>query len=347
MSIKLRLYIFSLLLFVVACSIEAKNIRIVSYNCENLFDTIHCEGKSDMEFTPLGNKEWSSKKFKRKVRNIASVLTAVGEWEKPAVIGLLEVENDFVLRYLTERTQLAAQNYKFIHNESNDERGIDVAMLYDSTQFRLINTEYLNVDVPEKTTREILYASGILDNGDTLHVFVNHWPSRYGGEVSSEHRRFNAARVLRAKVDSLFSSNGNANIVIMGDFNDYPNNASLKDTLGAKHTLGARFNDSILSNSLYNLMYKYFGLETIGTHYYGGEWGILDHMIVSSSMLDTNSTTYCRPHDVMIYYEDFMLEKNAKGIMVPKRSFKGNFFSYNGYSDHLPIYLDVIVRDEK
>ncbi len=336
MSIR-NLYL-SLILFLTLSAVHAKSetIRIVSYNCENLFDTVHCEGKSDMEFTPLGDKEWSSKKFQRKTRNIASVLTAVGEWQKPAVIGLLEIENDFVLQYITERTQLASQNYRFVHNESNDERGIDVALLYDSTQFNLVMTEFLNVDVQEKATREILYATGTLSNGDTLHVFVNHWPSKYGGELVSEPRRLKAARVLRAKVDSIYGANSNSNIVIMGDLNDYPVNAAVKDTLGA-----VAFNGTIQPKTLYNLMFKYCGSGSIGTHYYAGEWGVLDHMIVSPSMLDTKSNTYCRPDDVMIFYEDFMLEKNAKGVKVPKRSFKGNFFSYKGYSDHLPIYLDV------
>ncbi|MCQ2199552.1 MAG: endonuclease [Paludibacteraceae bacterium] len=333
MSIRLFFFIFA---FFFSLVVEAKSIRIVSYNCENLFDTVHCEGKSDMEFTPLGDKEWSSKKFQRKTRNIASVLTAIGEWEKPAVIGLIEIENDFVLRYLTERTQLASQNYKFVHRESHDERGIDVALLYDSAEFHLVKTEFLNVDVPEKSTREILFATGILSNGDTLHVFVNHWPSRYGGELVSEHRRFKAARVLREKVDSIYDLNPNSNVVIMGDLNDYPNNASVKDTLGA-----VAFDGKIEPKALYNLMYKYNGSGSIGTHYFAGEWGVLDQMIVSPSMLDSRSCTYCKPEDVMIFYEDFILEKNAKGVKVPKRSFKGNFFSYKGYSDHLPIYLDV------
>lgn len=333
MSIRLLFFAFALVLPFVC---EAESIRIVSYNCENLFDTVHCEGKSDMEFTPLGDKQWSSKKFQRKSRNIASVLTAIGGWEKPALIGLIEVENDFVLEYLTERTQLASQNYKFVHKESNDERGVDVALLYDSVQFNLVKAEFLNVDVPEKATREILFATGTLSNGDTLHVFVNHWPSRYGGELVSQHRRFKAARVLRAKYDSICEKNPNSNVVIMGDLNDYPDNVSVRDTLGA-----VAFDGKIMPKTLYNLMFKYFGNETLGTHYYAGEWGVLDHMIVSHAMLDSRSSTYCRPNDVMVFYEDFMLEKNAKGVKVPKRSFKGNFFSNKGYSDHLPIYLDV------
>lgn len=319
---------------------KQESFRIVSYNVENLFDCENDPLTEDDSFTPEGEHQWIEKKYKNKINNISRAITAAGEWETPAIIGLCEVENDKVLDDLFHHTQLKKNPYQYIHKDSPDRRGVDVALAYLPEKFKVLNQQFhqVNTGENEKPTRDILEVSGIIPNEDTLHIFVNHWPSRYGGELESEQKRINAALLLLQKIDSLYSTlHGQCNIVIMGDFNDYPYNESIKKTLGARNP-----KEGITAYGLYNLCEQFVEKGDIGTHKFGGEWGVLDQFIVSATLLDSQGKTWTSPDLTHICQEDFLLTEDKTG-KAPKRSFKGTFYNY-GYSDHLPIVLDLKLK---
>lgn len=307
----------------------------MSYNCENLFDYEHDEGKEDFEYTEFSAKHWTKSKYYAKLHRTASVIARCGEWGDVGIVCLMEIENERVLKDLTTKTQLKKSNYLFLHQESDDQRGVDVALLYQPSKFTPLATEYIKLNFENsRPTRDILFTTGVLSSGDTLSVFVNHWPSRYGGEVESEFKRIEAANAVRHKVDSLFAVRTEPNIIIVGDFNDYFDNKSLSKSLGASTDLSSPYENS----KLYNLMSKYSGRDDIGTHKFQGHWGVLDHVIVSGALLDGKSLDV-NEEGAQIGFWDFLLEKDKTGV-APKRSFKGDFTT-KGFSDHLPVYIDL------
>ncbi len=315
--------------------------RIVSYNVENLFDCEDDPDTQDDSFTPEGAHQWTPQKYRAKLNNAARAITAAGGWETPIVIGLCEIENACVLQDLLYRTQLRTDGYRFVHKESPDRRGIDVALAYQPSHFQLIHEEFLPVVFPGgRPTRDILYAAGILTNGDTLHAFVNHWPSRYSGELETDKHRMEAAQTLREKTDSLLSANIHAKIIIMGDFNDYPDNESMLLGLCAQSP-----KTEIRPDRLYNLGYEIHEIGERGSHKFGGKWGMLDQFIVSGSLLLPDSRTHTTHDGLQICNEPFLLKKDASDF-APKRAFLGTFFAY-GYSDHLPIFIDLQPEIEK
>jgi predicted extracellular nuclease len=221
------------------------------YNVENLFDTQDDPLVRDEEFLPEGDRFWNKHKYYSKLNNIYKVIVAVGEWSPPAIIGLCEIENRKVIDDLVSSTPLNKFDYQIVHKESPDRRGIDVGLLYRKELFTPLSYEAIPINFPnnpESKTRDILYVKGITNTSDTLNIFINHWPSRWGGQLESEGRRVFVASVLKEKVDSIFKSNPKSNIIITGDFNDYPNNKSLNEVLAASQKF-----DDITTNQLYNL----------------------------------------------------------------------------------------------
>ena len=204
--------------------------RVMSWNVENLFDTHHDTLKNDNEFLPDAIRHWNYTKYKKKLADMARVITAVGEWNPPALVGLCEVENDSVLRDLTQRSPLKELGYRYVMTSSPDLRGIDVALLYQRDLFKLLS--FRSIPIPSfkhhRPTRDLLHVSGLLLTGDTLDVIVCHLPSRSGGAKESEPYRLHAARILRTEADSLLNIRLHPQLVIMGDFNDYPTNKSSK-----------------------------------------------------------------------------------------------------------------------
>ena len=324
-------FLFPFLLF------SQERFRVICYNVENLYDTENDPLTNDDAFTETGAYQWTYGKYKLKLNNISKAIIAAGGWETPALIGLNEVENATVLNDLLQKTQLKNIHYKFLHQDSPDLRGIDVALIYHPEKFKVISEKYLRVVLKERPTRDILFASGIVPTGDTLHVFVNHWPSRYGGELESEPNRIIAAQTLRHVIDSLFGVNIKSKIIIMGDFNDYPSNNSLTQTLGA-----IREWKTAIPGKLYNLSAQFEGKEGVGSHKFQGKWGVLDQFIVSGELLNKNSSFYTSKEENHIFRAPFLLKKDKTGD-APKRSFLGTRF-VSGFSDHLPIYLDVWVK---
>ena len=332
--VKFLLFVYFLSPFLL---FSQEKFRVISYNVENLYDCEKDPLTNDDAFTETGEYQWTYGKYKIKLNNISKAIVAAGEWETPALIGLCEVENATVLNDLLQKTQLSSTNYKFLHQDSPDLRGVDVALIYHPEKFKVIGEKYLRVVLEERPTRDILFASGIVPNGDTLHVFVNHWPSRYGGELESEPNRIIAAKTLRHVTDSLFRVNVKSKIIIMGDFNDYPSNISLTQELGA-----IREWKTAIPGKLYNLCAQFEKKEGVGSHKFEGEWGMLDQFIVSGELLNGSSSFYTTKEEAHICRAPFLLKKDKTGD-TPKRSFLGTFF-VNGFSDHLPIYLDILLK---
>ncbi len=317
--------------------------RIGFYNVENLFDLENDSLTNDEAFTPDGENRYTYNRYKKKSNGLAKTMLAIGGWEPVEIIGLCEVENRLVLDELTQRSPLKEVGYKIIHQDSPDFRGIDIACIYRPDKFNVISYKYYRVNFPfspDRRTRDILYVKGRLNNDDTLHVFINHWPSRYGGQFASEESRIYVADILRQKVDSLNDAFANPYIILTGDFNDYPNDISLAEHLLALASPSlAKGND--LVNLSFPIMYKF------GSHSFAGEWGVLDQMIASNSFFAGRSTSIV-PNAVGIFDAPWLLTKNAAGNSVTYRTYQGPAY-VGGYSDHLPIFLDLNTspRNEK
>lgn len=306
------------------------------YNVENLFHPSNDSIKNDDEFTEEGTRHWTFQRYDDKLAKIGKTAIAIGQWEPPAVIGLCEVENLQCLKDLVYTSPLKAFGYEVVHQESKDNRGIDVAFLYRPEHFELVSyySYELKFPVDYSPSRDILYMKGIA-GGDTLHLFVNHWPSRYGGQLATEGKRQFAAQTLREKFDSLMTINPSANILAMGDFNDHPDDVSMLEILRAK-----KDSASLSSNDLVNLIWQYENIK--GTHNYQHEWGILDQFIVNQHLFFGKGKLSSPLSTAQIFDADFLLEPSSDGIgKTPNRTYNG-FTYHGGYADHLPIYLDVV-----
>ena len=296
--------------FVIQSAVFAQDsLTIVSYNVENLFDYEHDTLKNDSSFLPNGDRHWTYHRYQTKLDRIAQVIVNISGWESAAMVGLCEVENDKCLRDLCYR--LKRFHYKYVHYESGDERGVDVALLYDSTKVKVLDRKPLYVPLQGDMTRDILYVKAVVRGMDTLHTMVCHLPSKLGGSAASKWKRQAAKQVIQQQVDSILGVDSLANIVVMGDINDDP-----QDDLRG------------LSNSM--LEWSRVGQ---GTHKYRGIWSCLDQVYVSKS-LETNTTVH-------IYSPEWLLEEDTKYLdYQPKRTYVGYRY-HGGYSDHLPIVLRI------
>jgi len=316
---------------------DQSGISVMFYNVENLFDVRDDPDKTDDEFTPSGSRRWSRKRFNQKILNISKVILNAGQYEPPAVVALAEIENRYVLEKLLTGTPLNSFDYKIIHKESPDERGIDVALLYREKLFYPLHYKYIPVisaDSMVVKTREILYVSGIAGNSDTIHIFVNHWPSRYSGILESRPLRICAAEILREHVEELYENFINPKIVITGDFNDRSTDRSLSECLR-----GLTSFDDINSDCLYNLSASW-GKES-GTIKYRGEWFVFDQIIVSGTLLSGGDGLHTEPDYAKILNLPFLLKKDSRyGGVKTNRTYNG--FSYEGgFSDHLPVIIKL------
>jgi len=316
-------------------------VRIAFWNMENLFFPADDSLTRDDSFTPYGDNHWNFKKYNEKLQRMGKAITALGGWESVEMIGFCEIEHRKVLEDLINKSTLSQNKYGIVHQESPDKRGIDVALIYRTDKLEMLNTRYITVSFGpnSRPTRDVLQVSAKLPNGDTVHVFYNHWPSRYGGELATIPKRAKAASVVKTAVDSIYSLQPNANILIMGDLNDEPIDPSVKEVL---HALPDTVNSD--SQALINLMYNKMGKE--GTHKYQGEWGVLDHIIVSKPLFNPQATTTLFDYKGHIFKADFLLESDATHLGTkPFRTYIG--MKHNGgYSDHLPIYVDLRLQQK-
>lgn len=318
------------------------HFRVMFYNTENLFDAIDDPLINDEEFLPGSQKKWTEGRYQEKIGHIAKVIKDVGEDTLPVLVGLCEVENRKTVDDLINTTVLKGLDYKIIHRESPDSRGIDVALLYRSRYFQLIDSHFFPIRFPFDTavrTREILYANGILGGKDTLHVFVNHWPSRSSGEIQTRPLRVWVAEAVRYRVDSILRKSPKAQILITGDFNDEPMDLSVVSGLKALLSY-----DKPDDGNLYDLTQGLKNSSPGGTYKYKGSWNLLDHAVVSGSILDTSRLLYSRPSDLHVFQAKYLLEPDKTNMGdQPLRTYLGNFYQ-GGYSDHLPVYLDIHYR---
>lgn len=328
--------------------------RVVSWNIENLFDTHHDSLKNDHEYLPDAIRHWNYSRYKKKLADVARVITAIGEWNPPALVGLCEVENDTVLRDLTHRSPLKELNYRYVMTDSPDLRGIDVALLYQRDLFKLLSSR--SIPIPPlgqyRPTRDLLHVSGLLLTGDTLDVFVCHLPSRSGGAKESEPYRLYAAQILRTEVDHILNIRSHPQVIIMGDFNDYPTNQSIQKVLEAEappittqepaSTLNSTNPSTIVPSSLklYHLLARKAKSKSFGSYKYRGEWGLLDHLIVSGTLLNQSSHFFTSEERANVCLLPFLLKEDEKyGDKEPFRTYKGMKYQ-GGISDHLPVYAD-------
>jgi len=316
---------------------NAHNFSILFYNVENLFDTEDNPETEDNYFTPDGEFHWTGKRLNFKLLNISKAILSASGWSVPDILLFCEIENREVLEKLIRNTPLKSYPFKIIHKDSPDHRGIDVGMIYNQDRFYPLEYQYYQLEVNQKkvNTREILYVSGVVNDTDTLHIFGNHWPSRYSGFMETKSLRNAAAKLLKTKVDELYQKYQSPKIVIMGDFNDNPEDESLFEVLLAK-----KVDVSIPENQLYNLFFDRKRVNS-GTLKYQSQWFIFDQIIVSGSLLTANSGFQTSPENAKIVTLPFLLEQDEKfGSNKPFRTYYG--FSYNGgFSDHLPVLLEL------
>jgi len=307
-------------------------MKAMVYNVENLFDTINDPLKDDEEFLPSAKKNWNGKRYAEKLKHISQVIAATGY---PELIGLCEIENKSVLDDLVKVDSLKPFAYQVVHFESPDERGIDVGLLVQSKSFKIIASRPYRVDLPgdkARPTRDIVYAKLVFKR-DTLHVFVNHWPSRRGGEQESEPNRMAAANTLRLLTDSLFTISSNAKILLLGDFNDYPTNKSLKDILGAS------LSENLAKRTGFVNLVAPLMLQGQGSEVYQGQWTMLINIIASTSLVKSSKGLKIGKAEIL--KKSFLLYKNEKkGTEEPNRTYGGDRY-YGGYSDHLPVWVEM------
>ena len=322
---------------------DSLRYQIAFYNTENLFDPQDDSTKNDDAFTPEGMNHWTYPRFRRKINNIAKVFVAMGEPEPPDIIGLAEIENDYVLQQLCYHSPLAPFGYKYVHYDSPDARGIDVALLYRKERIHILYSKALAVVFPfepKSRNRDLLYCQVEMNLHDTLHIFVNHWTSRYSGYAATIPKRNYYAQLLRQHTDSILQTNPQAAIVIMGDFNDYPTDESLRNVLAARSP-----KETDNASHLINLMLDFDNLQNQGTHKHEDFWGCLDQLIVSETLLDSHSQCYIENSRAEIFKADFMVMPDEKyGGEKVFRTFLGPKY-FGGYADHLPVFLWLRSRE--
>ena len=318
-------------------SFAQKELIAAFYNCENLFDTINAP-YFDNDFLPNSSKHWNYQKYKKKLIQLSKVVLSINDWQGPDLIGLCEVENRKVLDDLLLLTPLSFQDYAIVHQDSPDNRGIDVALLYKKSSLKLLEVNFIPVNFTQKhtrPTRDILHIKILTSAQDSLHFFFNHWPSRFGGYVKSQPKRNFVAQLLRTKVDSLLTINTNTKVLIAGDFNDDYQDESIVKYLKVQYELEKS------RNNLYSLVVDW-KKKYLGTHKFGDHWSFFDQWIVSSNLRNQFLTPYIS--DSGIVQNEWLFQQDKTGIaQKPYRTYAGNNY-LGGFSDHLPIFIKLQLK---
>ena len=310
--------------------------RLMFYNVENLFDIYDDSLKDDNDFLPGGLMRWNFTRYNKKINSLYKTIVAAGEWNPPAVVAFCEVENRKVLEDLVYGTYLSKYNYRIIHEESPDQRGIDVCMIYRKDCAEILDYRYWipsEIKSEDFTSRSILYTKLVIST-DTVHLIVNHWPSRRGGVLAGEGLRMKIAAMVREKADSIMErSPTGARIIILGDFNSTPDDQEMKSLIAPSDSGIFLMN---LSESL--------AVEGLGTYRYMGTWEMIDQVIVSDRLLTSNKGLYTDVKMLNIFKPDFLLRKDPKYPgFTPLSTYRGYRYQ-GGFSDHLPVLLDLKFR---
>ncbi len=313
---------------------ETAIFRIGYYNVENLFDTVDdANNPKDDEFLPNAPKQWTEERYQTKLRNIGLVMQGI---EFPDLMGFSEVENKTVLEDLVNSELLKAEGYEIVHIDGPDFRGIDNALLYKKSAFTVLEIEAIEVQLPPavsefSTTRDILMVKGDL-GGETIYVFVNHWPSRSGGEAATSGKREFAAAVLREAIDEILATEPAANIIALGDFNDEPNNVSLLNALKVNN----QKTTTVADNALYNCTIPVLEANR-GTLFFDGNWQVFDQILVSGQLLDDVGI---KALDYVVYDDESVLFNHPTDGLRPDRTYGGDVY-FGGFSDHLAVLLEL------
>ena len=323
---------------------------VAFYNLENLFDTIHDEGKNDYEYLPDGGMKWNSLKYEHKLMRMAEAVAQLGTDEDPRgamCVGVAEVENIGCLQDLCKELKTKHnRTYEPILLEGPDRRGVDVGFLYNPEMFKVTNTKgyTLNAHYADggvvRSRYELLVSGYIMGAGspEKIHVIVNHWPSRYGGELSSRATRDTAAMLCRSICDSLYKKEPRAKIIVMGDLNDDPMNHSCKDIMEARKT-----RDEVQPQGFFNTMW--LKLESgVGTLLYNGSWNLFDQIIISEPLLneqiDSDKWCYWKSQ---VFNKPFLTVQEGPEKGAPLRTHKGGVWQ-DGYGDHYPTMIYLIKK---
>ncbi|MGW9684722.1 endonuclease/exonuclease/phosphatase family protein [Flagellimonas sp. 2504JD1-5] len=306
---------------------------VAFYNLENFFDTTNDPYTLDDDFTPDGRKAWNERKFDKKVKKMAKAISQIGLEDSeipPVLIGIAEVENKKVINALLGSKALRDEDYHYVHFDSPDERGIDTALIYNREHFDLLDAEIVPLMIEDEDgdrdlTRDILYVHGQLHN-EEVHVFVNHWPSRRAGAEETSYKRIKAAETIINKLNAITASN--INCIVMGDFNDDPNSASIQ---------------KLMETELFiNPMQKLLSPDS-GSANYKGEWSLFDQILISHSFLNYEEGTHSF-QKANVFSPRFLKEWKGKYKGNPFRTFVGKKY-LGGYSDHFPVY--VVLKENK
>lgn len=345
-------YYFTALLFVMCMSLQAqedteekKRYKIHTigfYNLENLFDTINDPNKFDEASPIMEMRADRQEVYKKKVHNMARVIADIGRetaHNSPVVLGVSEIENREVLEDLVNDPLLLSKDYGIIHYHSPDARGIDVGLLYQKQYFTPLHTSSHELKIYDDSTRDRVYTrdqllvSGKLE-GEMVHFIVNHWPSRSGGEARSRPKRVAAAQLSKRLVDSLQANDPYAKIFVMGDLNDDPINASVKEVLKAE-----KDKEKVGFKGLYNPYESYYK-NGLGTTAYRDAWSLFDQILISKPLLEKDYSTF-RYYQANIYNKNYLVETRGRWRGYPKRSFSDGGFT-DGFSDHFPVYVYLV-----
>ncbi|MGV6845962.1 MAG: endonuclease/exonuclease/phosphatase family protein [Lutibacter sp.] len=310
---------------------KQKDVYTVAfYNLENLFDVNNNPNILDDDFTPNGKKHWNYKKYQKKLKKLGRVISELGTNESyyaPVIVGVVEVENDTVLNDLVNSKYLKKEHYGFVHYDSPDERGIDVALLYKKEFFELIHAEtfplYLEDEHGERDyTRDILLVKGKI-KGELVHVIVNHWPSRRSGDDHGESKRVKASNLAKQIVQSLIDENSDSKIIIMGDFNDDPTNKSLKN---------------LVTENFHNPMLSLLK-NGKGSLRHDRIWHLFDQIIFTKNFFIPQTHQLSFKH-ARVFNPLFLREWHGKYKGNPFRTYVGKRYQ-GGFSDHFPVYVHL------
>jgi hypothetical protein len=333
---KNSLFIAAVMLAFVAQISAQKTSRIAFYNVENLYDTINDPEVDDEEFLPQGKNKWTGERFEKKLNNLARVIDSLGGG--PSVLGMCEVENKYVLEQLIDNPRLKGKGFGIVHHNSPDKRGIDVSLIYKKEDFTPSRSMGLRVKLPGDSaypTRDILLVSGNLC-GKPVFIFVNHWPSRSGGEERSIPARAAAAATAKKCIDSIMALNPNSKVVLMGDLNDDPVSPSLTKVLGCKADP-----EKTKSYELFNPWVDNYK-KGIGTSPYQDAWGLFDQVLFSGAWINKDQEGY-RFFKHVLFNKEFMVQKTGRYRGYSKRTWDGTTYNY-GYSDHFPVYVMMVKK---
>lgn len=336
---RIAILILASLLSISSHAQDKKNYRVGCigfYNLENLFDTENDTTINDEEFLPDGKNIWTDDRYAEKLSNLAEVISQIGTDitpDGPAILGISEIENRRVIEDLINTPPLDSTEWDIVHYDSPDRRGVDVGMIYQPKYFTVYNSKSYLLKLEGDDyfkSRDQLVVSGIFD-GDTIHVIVNHWPSRWGGEKASRHKRIAAASLNRKIVDSILLISSEAKIIVMGDLNDNPKDPSVKKYLRSS---GKR--NKLSEGELYNPMVELFN-KGIGSNAWRDSWHLFDQVIISQGLLDPGNESY-KFHTAMVFNKNFLTQSKGKYKGYPYRTYGGGAYM-GGYSDHFPVYI--------